>query len=204
MTASHPERPEWGACGAEMCDKFVAIRVHQLCNAHYRLHLKQSKSLAESELVRHPDASTAFWSRVDVRGVDDCWPWRLAPHTHGHGTFNWNNATYPAYRVSVILSGRSTPRGLLVDHKCRNRICVNPGHLQVVTSKENAENISLRVDSPTGVRGVTMRSCGKFRARVGHHGVVIHVGDFASLGDAADAVKEARLKIHSNNLSDKE
>jgi hypothetical protein len=29
------------------------------------------------------------------------------------------------------------PRGLVIDHLCRNTICVNPDHMQVVTVREN-------------------------------------------------------------------
>ena len=32
---------------------------------------------------------------------------------------------------------RRIPSGMTVDHLCRNRACVNPEHMEVVTNKEN-------------------------------------------------------------------
>lgn len=45
--------------------------------------------------------------------------------------------TGSAHRYSLEIHGYELKDGLVVDHLCRNRQCVNPSHLEQVTSKEN-------------------------------------------------------------------
>jgi len=42
-----------------------------------------------------------------------------------------------AHRFSYELLENHIPDGYTLDHLCRNRICVNPSHLDIVTLKEN-------------------------------------------------------------------
>lgn len=89
-----------------------------------------------------------FWAKVDRSGGDlSCWLWRGSLSNAGHGQFRVDGKTVPAHRVAVLLSGRELPTGLVVDHLCRERRCVNPAHLEVVTFRENV----LRGHGPTAV-----------------------------------------------------
>lgn len=50
-------------------------------------------------------------------------------------------------------------------------------------------------NSRTGVRGVYQTASGTYRADVGHNGKVIHVGTFASIDQAAQAVSRKRSEL---------
>lgn len=200
MTSKHPERADWGLCDATGCSRFVAVKKWSLCNSHYRRLTHERGKSRGLDLER---ASVEFWGFVDKGVEGECWLWRKAPHSQGHGTYWQDNVSYHAHIVAYRLTHGDIPVGLVVDHKCRNRVCVNPGHLQAVTRKENCENIGVYKNNSSGYRGVTQRATGEWRARVGHEGRVLHIGDFTTPEEANQAVVAARLRLHTNNLGDR-
>lgn len=71
-------------------------------------------------------------------GENDCWAWQAQIDNHGYGRFRIRKLGIQlAHVAALVLVGRKIPRGEVVDHKCRNRICVNPNHLRVVTFRQN-------------------------------------------------------------------
>lgn len=72
--------------------------------------------------------------RVDNFG---CWEWLGSKAPNGYTRFWWNGRKGLAHRFAYETFIGPIPEGLEIDHKCRNRGCVNPDHLDLVTRSEN-------------------------------------------------------------------
>lgn len=80
-----------------------------------------------------------FWSYVQK--TDSCWLWTAYIDRGGYGRIALKGRMRWAHRMVM----GDIPPGYQVDHLCRVRACVNPAHLELVTSKEN----TLRGESPS-------------------------------------------------------
>lgn len=63
---------------------------------------------------------------------EQCWIWTGAKK-RGYGTLD----QVGSHRLAYLHFRGPIPTGLILDHLCRVRNCVNPWHLEAVTHKEN-------------------------------------------------------------------
>jgi hypothetical protein len=83
------------------------------------------------------DAAKARFNAKVETGTGGCELW-IGQKTHrGYGRFWLNGRMEYAHRVALALDGRTVPDGMVVDHLCRTRDCVNPAHLEIVKQQEN-------------------------------------------------------------------
>jgi hypothetical protein len=84
-----------------------------------------------------------FWSKVDMRGPDECWLWKEGQDGRGYGQVKWHGKTTRAHRISLeIKLGRPIRAGYDACHtrNCTSRVCCNPNHLYEGTRKQNMQD----------------------------------------------------------------
>jgi hypothetical protein len=84
----------------------------------------------EPPLVRLLDKTT-------FNTITGCWEWTASQTSGGYGSFTVPGLSAQAHRVAYLLLTGPIPEGLHLDHLCRNKLCVNPDHLEPVTQAEN-------------------------------------------------------------------
>lgn len=76
-----------------------------------------------------------------VKDPSGCWEWRAFRNASGYGQFgvreDGKQRIVYAHRFAYEAYIGLIPDGLTVDHICRNRGCVNPTHMELVTAVEN-------------------------------------------------------------------
>ena len=69
--------------------------------------------------------------------TSDCWLWTGGANGHGYGHIKISGKMVYVHRISYEHFVGKIPEGLVIDHLCRVPRCVNPEHLEAVTSAEN-------------------------------------------------------------------
>lgn len=80
-----------------------------------------------------------YWWKVEDRGfTSPCWIWQGYQNPNGYCYYTvWHGKSVKACRYVYERYKGKIPKDLDLDHLCRQRMCVNPNHLEPVTHAEN-------------------------------------------------------------------
>lgn len=120
-------------CSVDGCEQSAERR--GWCYMHYRRWRVEGTpgEAANRRSVTKGD----MWSKVDRNGPGGCWIWTASTDQKGYGRITRNNRKHSAHRYMYKLLVGPIPDGLELDHLCRVTSCVNPAHLEPVTTREN-------------------------------------------------------------------
>lgn len=82
-------------------------------------------------------AKQRFFAKVAPPNGQGCMLWIGAIQGDGYGHFKVAGRMVKAHRFAYEMWAGPIPDGLHLDHLCRVRNCVAPGHLEPVTNREN-------------------------------------------------------------------
>lgn len=91
-----------------------------------------------------------FWERVEINPFDPyfhwCWWWTgaIRDEKRGYGYVKVRGKNIAAHRRAWELANGPIPEGMMVCHRCDNRLCVNPEHLYLGTASHNARDMTIR------------------------------------------------------------
>jgi hypothetical protein len=83
-----------------------------------------------------------------------CWNWQRSINHNGYGRISRTNGSRLAHRTAYEQFIGSIPAELVIDHRCGNPRCVNPGHLEAVSRAVNSQRGRLAKLTPEAVREI--------------------------------------------------
>ena len=92
-----------------------------------------------------------FYRHVRPATYSNCVLWTGALDQKGYGNFRCSlmpGGTIKAHRFSWLMTGGILPPGKQLDHRCRNRRCVNPNHLRLMNGDDHGRESAAYQNRP--------------------------------------------------------
>lgn len=137
-------------CEVEGCER--KHYANGFCHSHYARN-RASGSPGRSDFQNRQ----GMWGKVD-KSKSSCWTFTGSLNNRGYGQVRFGGRLVLAHRLAYEELIGPIPDGLVLDHLCRNRACVNPAHL---------EPVSMRVNGLRGI-GSSAQNARKTHCKRGH------------------------------------
>ena len=102
-----------------------------------------------------PNLEASFWSLVQIDWRTNCWLWQgMVENFYGRFKIR-GRVRAAAHRVAYALTWGYVPADLVVRHRCDNKLCVAPHHLELGSDRDNANDRVVRGRHAHGERAGT-------------------------------------------------
>lgn len=133
-----------------------------------------------------PDQSNPHYS-----GISRCWSW-CGRTLNGYAVMTRGGKTYGAHRFSYRFHHGEIPEGMVIRHRCDNKICTNPDHLEIGTPRQNAQEAHERGLVRKG--RIASKACQTSKDKM----------PFLIAGSLANEFGRLLTKMHSPNTGERE
>lgn len=167
-----------------------------LCWTHYDRKRKGADLYAPVG-ARFSTTEDSFKGRIAPDSESGCLLWTGSTTHNGYGRLWVGTKNVRAHRYAWERVNGPIPEGLVIDHMCWNRACVNVEHMRLLTAGQNQQNRQGAQDgSKSGLRNVYLsKDKSKWRVSVRVSGKDIHGGYFTDKEEAARVAAEMRAEL---------
>jgi hypothetical protein len=110
--------------------------------AEVRQHISTMQQ-SVSGVVRWEDLTPKMQARFSETNLspEQCWNWRPLPHLRRDDSAESKAAPYKEFYIKIK---GPVPKGVVLRHKCDNRFCMNPNHLEPGDEFDNVRDMMER------------------------------------------------------------
>lgn len=176
-------------CSIEGCAKRIKSR--SLCSAHYERKRLHGTTAAPVKTIGADRFDQTY--RTAENG---CLEWAGSKTHNGYGQLYDGTAMVRAHRFAWERANGPIPVGMVVDHTCFNRACVNVDHMRLLTSGQNNQNREGAQDrNKSGIRNVYWsKDKSKWFVRMGVSGRYLNFGYFSDKDEAGKVAATMRAE----------
>lgn len=88
---------------------------------------------------RRTDPLVRIKRGIAIDQNNGCWVWQRRRFPNGYGCLKLNGRNHIVSRVMFVLTYGKLPPGRYAHHKCANKSCCNPRHLEALSPYEHVE-----------------------------------------------------------------
>lgn len=175
-----------------------------LCNRHYLILLRGGGFKDVKDFARYgEEPHEKMLKGFEIDEESGCWNW-VRTLNRGRGQIKHLGKNLVAYRVSYEHFIGDIPSGLALDHLCENIRCINPFHLEPVTTSENTKryHANRRFDPYYQKIRQTRKYCKNGHSWAGEN-LVVHSGRIVCrlCNNKSSRINYSKNKAYCNSIS---